>query len=151
MNAGARVIRDEAKIKAPVVTGRLKRAIYTKYIRELSDPWKATYYVGVRKGKRYVRLNAKRDMDAYYAKFVEYGHFTRRAGSKFAKIGYRKSNVGQVNNELLASEVQTGAVRWVPAQPFMRPAWDAKQDAALEALKSYMQKRIPAEVAKSKR
>jgi hypothetical protein len=33
----------------------------------------------------------------------------------------------------------------------MRPAWDAKQNAALEELKGYMEKRIPAEVAKSRR
>ena len=178
VNAGARVIRDEAKIKAPVVTGRLKRAIYTKYIRELSDPWRAVYFVGVRRGKKYQNLKTKdrtmkdgtikagadRSMDAYYARFVEYGHFSRPAGmhrmnrratsySIHSKGDLLFNRLSQAKDRSATLErmVAAGVIRWIPAKPFMRPAWDAKQDAALEALKGYMQKRIPAEVAKSRR
>jgi HK97 gp10 family phage protein len=168
VNAGARVIRDEAKIKAPVETGTLKRAIYTKFIRELSDPWRAVYFVGVRQGKRYANLKTKggkdKSMDAYYAKFVEYGHYSRPAGkhrmnrratsySIHSKGDWLFNRLSQAKDRAITLErmVAAGAIRWIPAHPFMRPAWDAKQDAALEALKGYMEKRIPAEVAKSRR
>jgi HK97 gp10 family phage protein len=156
VRAGAVVVRDEAKVRAPVVTGQLRRALYMKQIREQSNALRQVFYVGVRAGKAYRNLTTKggkdRSMDAYYAKFVEYGHFSRRStGRGFAKIGYRRSDRGQRNNELLAGEVQSGAVRWIAARPFMRPAWDARKEDALKALAAYLEQRIPQEVAKSRK
>lgn len=149
VNAGARVIRDEAKTQAPVETGTLKRSIYTKRIREESGTLVQTYFVGVRRGKQYRSLTTKtgkdRSMDAYYAPFVEYGHFTRRSGGRL-----RFTNRGQRNNQQLSDEVQSGQVRWIPAQPFMRPAWDARKDDALKAIADYLMRRIPEEVRKGK-
>lgn len=127
VGAGAAVIRNEAKARAPISTGdrgaghpspgTLRRAIYQKQIRELSSAVKQTFYVGVRKGKQYRGQGKKGNLsqDAYYAKFVEFGT---------AKMA---------------------------ARPFMRPAFEAKKGEAVQAIKDYLAKRIPEEVDKLRR
>lgn len=122
VNAGATVIKDEAKARAPVYTGdvgkghppagTLKRALYQKQIREKSSAVLQTFFVGVRHGKSAKKLKNS-TVDAYYASFVEFGT------SKMA------------------------------AKPFMRPAFEAKKTASVEAIKAYLEKRIPEEVAKA--
>ena len=124
VSAGATVIRKEAQTRAPVSTGpkregqpppgTLKRSVYQKQIRELSNMLKQTFYVGVRKGKKYRNQGKKGNLsqDAYYARFVEFGT------SK------------------------------MPARPFMRPAFEAKKGEAVVAIKAYLERRIPEEVAK---
>jgi HK97 gp10 family phage protein len=67
--AGARVIRDEAKARAPVRTGTLQKSLYVKSIPELATPWERTYYIGARRGKRF----RKKGMDAWYFPMVEFG------------------------------------------------------------------------------
>jgi len=69
VRAGAATVRAEAMNMVPQDTGRLRRAIYLKHIREKSSPHQQTFYVSVRAGKRY----RKRDVDAYYWRFVEFG------------------------------------------------------------------------------
>jgi HK97 gp10 family phage protein len=68
VSQGARIIRNEAKARAPVRTGVLRRAIYYKRVSEASTPWSRTYIVGVRRGKKY----QKRNQDAFYFPFVEF-------------------------------------------------------------------------------
>lgn len=126
VNAGASVIKKEAAARAPVYTGSvsqghpppgtLKRSVYQKAIKELSNLTKQTFFVGVRKGKKYQKQGKKGNLsqDAFYARFVEFGT------SK------------------------------MPARPFMRPAFEAKKSAAVEAIKAYLTDRIPKEVAKLK-
>lgn len=126
VNAGASVLKKEAQARAPMYTGEvsqghpppgtLKRAVYQKSIQELSGLTKQTFFVGVRKGKKYQKQGKKGNLsqDAFYAKFVEFGT------SKMS------------------------------ARPFMRPAFEAKKNEAVEAIKAYLQKRIPEEVAKLK-
>lgn len=152
VRAGAAVVRDEAKRQAPVDTGTLRRAIYHKQIREQSSAVRQVFYVGVRRGKQYRSLTTKggkdRSMDAYYAGFVEYGHFARRSkDGKFRKL-MRKTDRGQANNQVMAEMVQSGEVRWIPARPYMRPAWAVTKEQALKALSEYIAKRIPEEAAK---
>lgn len=140
--SGASVIRDEAKQNAlrMKVTGTLARSIYMKQIRELSGPEKQTYFVGARSGKLYAKVGKKGvNKDAYYARWVELGHFTRGPGKGgFLSTGsgrlVRNANRGGVNNALLAAQVQAGHVRWVPARPFLRPAFDVRKDLAVEAI-----------------
>ena len=116
VGAGAAVIRNEAKQRAPVYSGPdrsvepgvLKKAIYQKQIRELSSELEQTFYVGVRHGSR-------SKVDAYYWRFVEFGHLARNG-------------------------------KPVAAHPFMRPAFEAQKDAALLAIVTYLEVRIPAEV-----
>lgn len=126
VNAGASVIKKEAASRAPVYTGSvtaghpppgtLRRAVYQKSIRELSNNVKQTAFVGVRKGKQFQKQGKKGNLsqDAFYARFVEFGT------SK------------------------------MPAQPFIRPAFEAKKNDAVEAIKAYLAKRIPDEIAKLK-
>ena len=121
VNAGASVIRKEVSVRAPVYTGpvskghpppgTLKRAIYQKQIRERSTAQKQTFFVGVRQGKS-AKKTKKGMVDAFYARFVEFG---------------------------TAKQV---------AKPFMRPAFESKKVASVDAIKEYLTKRIPDEVDK---
>lgn len=134
VGAGAAVIRVEARNNALRMkkTGTLARAIYQKQIRELSGPEKQVFYVGARSGKQYKSVGKKGvSKDAYYARWVELGHFTRPSGG--GRLPQRTGR-GQSNNVALASAVQTGVVRWVPARPFLRPAFDIRKDQAVQAM-----------------
>lgn len=118
---GALAIQDEAKQNALRMkkTGTLARSIYRKQIRELSGPEKQTVYVGARSGKLYQKNGKKgTGRDAYYAKWVELGHFTRPAK------GQRATRNGVIAH----------GVRWVPGRPFLRPAFDARKELAVESI-----------------
>src|SRR5450830_714100 len=107
--AGAAVIRNEAKARAPVYTGSvsaghpppgtLKRAIYQKQIPERSSNIQQTFFVGVRKGKKYQKQgkNGDKSQDAFYASWVEFGTSKQ------------------------------------PGHPYMRPAYEGKKSAAVWA------------------
>lgn len=145
VRAGAEVIKAEAILRAPVWTGpmaeghpppgTLKRAIYSRYMYELSSKTQAVQRVTVRKG----RPRSKREgslPDAYYWTWVEFGHWwvpkagtTRRA----RRLGVLASQLG---------------AKWIPAHPFMRPAYEAKREAAVHAFAQYLAERVPKEVAK---
>ncbi|WP_175807746.1 HK97-gp10 family putative phage morphogenesis protein [Burkholderia cenocepacia] len=66
--AGAKVIRDEARARAPKKTGKLKRNIVSSSLRQKESPGVAT--AGVR-----VRSKGKEDSptNAFYWRFVELG------------------------------------------------------------------------------
>lgn len=74
VNAGATEIKRGAREKAPVDTGRLKRSLYQRQIREQSSLYQQTYFVGVRTGPKRGK-DGKKDysQDAWYWKFVEFG------------------------------------------------------------------------------
>jgi hypothetical protein len=65
-----KLIRDEAKLQAPVATGdlgpnqpppgTLKRSVILKQIPELSNKNKQTFFVTVRHGKKYRKQGRKR-------------------------------------------------------------------------------------------
>jgi len=124
VNAGATVIRQEAVRRAPEYHGEvskghpppgtLKKAIYQKQIRELSDITRQTFFVGVRHGASAGKKGStgRETRDAFYWRFVEFGTVK------------------------------------MPAQPFMRPAFEAKKVEAMERIKQYLADRIPNEVAK---
>ena len=137
VSAGALVIQQEMTKNAQGMkdTGTLARSIYRKYIRELSNQETKVYYVAPRQGKQYQKTGKKKNVskDAYYARYVEFGHFSRRTEKGFERV-VRKSNRGGVNNQRLADQVQAGTVKWVPAHPFMRPAFDVKKNAAVDAM-----------------
>ncbi|KFL51660.1 hypothetical protein JM78_24945 [Burkholderia pyrrocinia] len=66
--AGAKVIRDEARARAPKKTGKLRRNIVSAALRQKDAPGLATAGVRVRsKGK------ADSTTNAYYWRFVELG------------------------------------------------------------------------------
>jgi HK97 gp10 family phage protein len=69
VGAAAGLIRDQAKATNPDDTGRTDRALYAKFIKEKSSNHQVTYYVGVRSGKG----ERKKDRDAWYWRFIEFG------------------------------------------------------------------------------
>lgn len=82
VNAGAGEIVKEVRARAPEDTGRLRRAVYRKQIRELSNDFQQTFFVSVRRGKRYQKVKlGKREinLDAFYWHFLEFGTVRMRA------------------------------------------------------------------------
>ena len=148
VSAGALVVQQEMVKNAEAIrdTGTLARSIYRKYIREQSGPEKKVFFVAPRQGKKFQKMGKKQiSKDAYYARWLEFGHFTRPPGTHLNKQGLtrankigRKSNRGGVDNAALADQVQSGTVKWVPAQPFMRPAFDVKREASIDAMRQVL-------------
>ena len=125
--AGAKVIRDEAKLQAPVATGdlganqpprgTLKRSVIMKQIPELSGAQKQTFFVTVRHGKKYRKQGKKGNLsqDAWYWRFVEFGTVK------------------------------------MSARPFLRPAFDMKKHEAVTAIKTRLAQRIEQAAQKLKK
>lgn len=146
---GARVIKQEVVRRAPVYTGldldtgryvpkgrnapppgTLRRAIYsTRAVNKCTDTLEV-FRVGVRSGKRTAKGKAN-PHDAYYARWVEYGHFTRAPKS-----------LGATRKQRREVAMQTGAVRWVAPRPFFRPAFDAKKEEATRAMERALRERL---------
>lgn len=117
--AGARVFRDEAQALAPVDSGVLKRNIIIKHVPEASDDDRLqVYYVTVRHGK------FGEDGDAFYWRFVEEGH--RKS----------KPRVGpeSLKTHRAAMLLEFGDSR-VAARPYMRPAYEGRRVAAVQAMR----------------
>lgn len=108
VGAGAAVIRTEIKMRAPVYTGKvsdghpppgtLKRAVVSKYIREMSNDFEAVFKVTVRKGKRFAKQGKKENLsqDAYYAMWVELGT-AKMAPRPFFRPGYEAKKQEALN------------------------------------------------------
>jgi HK97 gp10 family phage protein len=111
VSAAAKVIQDEAKRRAPIDTGNLRKAVYRTRSRSGSGPGQETFLVAVKKGKaeyantaRNRRLNRvgkkyQTQGEAYYWRFLEFGT---------AKMA---------------------------AKPFLRPAFENKKQMAVDVLK----------------
>lgn len=136
--AGAATIRDEARALAPLYigdeiarkhppAGTLKRSILSKYIKEQSTYYRATYYVVVRRGKKYRNQGKGGNLsqDAYYWWFVENGYFQVGRAAKGAKSNANK-------NRRMAYGTQKGA--FVPGKNFMRGAFMRKRNEALNSI-----------------
>lgn len=134
---GAAVIRREIAMRAPEYSGdvaeghpppgTLKRAIYQARVPELCTATREVWMVGVRTGKRTGRGKANKH-DAYYARWVEYGHYTR--GAKGQNRATRRA---------IRSGTQFAAKAYfVLPRPFFRPGFEAKKDDALKAMQQYI-------------
>lgn len=135
------VIRNEAIARAPVYTGKvqeghppagtLKRAIYqTRLVSECTENVE-TWMVSVRKGQTAAGAKGG-SRDAYYASWVEYGHYTR--GPSARSSSERKA--------LAAGEHATIGTYYINAQPYMRPAFETTKQQAVEAGRAYLQSRL---------
>lgn len=71
--AGAVVIRDAAKQKAPVRTGNLRKNIIVKRLPKGESPLTSEHIVTVRQGKLTKKQRDAGLVDAFYGRFVEYG------------------------------------------------------------------------------
>ncbi len=125
--AGAKVVRDEARARAPKAAqslgpnqpppGTLKRSVIMKHIPELSSLTRQTFFVTVRHGKKYRKQGKKGNLsqDAWYWRIVEFG------------------------------------TRKMRARPFLRPALEAKRREAGQAMKDRLSERIEMEASKLSR
>lgn len=141
---GCSVIRKEAIQLAPEWTGpvsqghpppgTLKRAIYQTRLTDECTATVEAWKVDVRRGKASQSVKRGKstvNLDAYYAAWVERGHYTRAP-----KRG--------VSKDARAAARALGVAHWVPAKPFMRPALDTKAQAAFDAMQAYLNERLPA-------
>jgi HK97 gp10 family phage protein len=108
-------MREEAKRLAPIRTGKLRANIILAKGRATGFEHDAEVVLTV-------RLRGKRgdDMNAFYWKFIEFGHAVRvPRGLKGA-----------------------GSLKRVPARPFIRPAFEARKQETLDLFRIEIANRI---------
>lgn len=120
-------------------TGTLRRAVYTKAIKELSSLTRQTYFVGVRSGKKFQARKLKSgklsgNRDAYYWKFLEFGHHTRPSKAATGKSKSLKRGRGRAAQ--LEGLLSRGEIKWVPPKSFLRSAFEQKKMESIDALKA---------------
>lgn len=141
VSAGAAVIRKEAVLRAPIY-------------------YPSGSYSDIATGKTHMaKLQAghpppgtlKRAI--YQKQIAELSSNTKqvfyvgvRKGKKYQKQG-KKGDKSQ--DAYYASWVEFGTSK-MAARPYMRPAFESKKGAAIEAIRAYIEQRIPQEVAKLK-
>ena len=143
---GASVVRKQAILNAPEFEGpvskghpppgTLKKAIYQYRLVIECKPGHEVVIVSVRHGrtaKVMRRGKVVASVDAYYASWVELGHFTRTPG--LTATQHRKARI--------AGTAASLGAKWVPPNPFMRKAFMSHRDAALRAMQDYATTRLP--------
>lgn len=107
--AGARLVRDEARLLAPVDRGILRKSVIVKYAPERSRNGKATYVVTVRRGKKYQKVMRKvrgmtveQNLDAFYWRYLEFG------------------------------------TRYISPRPFMRPAFEMRKFQVVDVIRDVL-------------
>lgn len=129
--AMAAVVRKEAQRRAPLRSGRLRKAIYQVGSRSESNLYRQVFKIRVRTGVRIVKGKKDRSRDAFYWRWIEFGRGPVRAGRGTRVLADKESG------QFFGKEV-----RGVTPRPFMRPAFEAKKGDAIEALRARIQKRI---------
>lgn len=156
LRAGGNVIAEEARRRVPARSGQLKASIRVS-VRPTPQGMAASVKAGDRfrvfKGKGTATKNPYRTRRAgggfnyhapFYAHFVEFG----------TKPHTIKPKRGKRLAFVVASRVVAVPMVKHPgtkARPFMGPAFDAKWQAALDAVESYIAKRLPIEAEKLNR
>jgi HK97 gp10 family phage protein len=151
LRAGQSVIMAEAKARVPVDQGDLKKSIrITQRGKSKKFGWVRLHLVAG--GKK-----------AHTAHWVEYGtasHYTgngRTVGKPYI-IKAKDSQGRQLGNKMKRAALRIGAKMvdqvthpGIKPRPFMRPAFDRAQGAAIDATVQYIRTRLPKEIAKAKR
>lgn len=117
MRAGGRVFVVEARQLVPTDHGDLRRSIRTS-VRIVNGRVTATVKAG---GK-----------GAWYGHLVEFGHW--KTHTSF-----------QTKDGRWLSGPKLEVPTWIGPQPFMRPSFDSKAPAAIEAIADYLRKRLTKE------
>lgn len=134
--AGSTLIRDQARNNAQgapgpeVQTGALLKSIIAKRINERCAPGREVFYVTVRRG---VKVKGVK-LDAYYAGWVEYGHWINDSGISLRNMSNPRRNVKR--GGLIASGASGG--KYVAARPFIRPAYETKKGDAMKMIEAVM-------------
>lgn len=105
--AAGQAVRDEAKARAPVDTGKLKGALYLAYSDRRSRESAVVYSV---------TWNSKK---APHGHLLEFGHWQTHAGAPLAHP------------------------KWVPAHPFLRPAYEAVAPRMAQIMVERGRERLP--------
>ncbi len=139
VSAGAKLVKAATKTnirklprKRGPGTGTLERAVIINFRRKDSDSNQAVYIVTLRQGKKYQTRVSKKgrkiaSSDAYYARFVEQGHYVRPPGKHLSRKGRL------VNNRATAA-LKAGGLKKVPGYPFLQPALSANVDGVIRAM-----------------
>ncbi len=133
LREAAKPIVTEARARAPVKTGRLRKAIYS-FRDRASRRTREVRLISVRRGKKFQKSNR----DAYYWKWIEFGHGVitlkhRRGGGK----GKKSRSLGTPAKGFFGKEVKAQ-----PARPFMRPAFEMRKGQALEKFRQSLAAQI---------
>lgn len=115
-SAGARVIRDEAKARAPVDTGLLKKNIVIKKLRGRN---KLEYMYGV-------------------------GYLSKQAQYSNTAANRRKGRVGESyweSGQFYAIFPEFGTSK-MPAKPYLRPAFEAKKMEAVRVVEARLKEEL---------
>ena len=150
----AHIIKRKIIELAPVYTGKvaqghpppgtLKKAIYATRLTDECTATREVWLVGVRSGKRYRhtgKIASKAgptqgvNRDAFYARWVEYGHYARVSKSVGKKSAERR-------NVIHTGKVLVKGAKWVMARPFFRPGFAASASGALAASEDYMRRKL---------
>lgn len=130
--AGGTVLRDEAKARAPRKSGKLASSIYLAYRDSESTGTVVMYSVTWNSSK------------APHGHLLEFGHW------RYNKIvnGYPQKSLinGKRSGRGPQDHGGPGAKVppvWVPADPFLRPAYDARGGFALQAMLQRGRERLP--------
>jgi len=115
LNLAADPILERAKSNAPVETGLLRESLKKSGVRN-------------KKGRMGISVGTNSGDykgETFYAAFVEYGHrIGKRNNAQKRRKEFEKKGLS-VRDDRAA----------VPARPFLRPAFDARRDQALEIMK----------------
>ena len=114
VKAGAEVIADAVRAKAPLDTGRLRDSVQVKAATRLRNKDTAVGY------RVTVGGDGKSKDDPYYAYFIEYG--------------YMKQETRVINGRIWSLPRGTGTPTWIPPKPFVRPALEQSSEAAKTAI-----------------
>lgn len=142
-------LRDRAAAEAPESAGpegkdgpppgNLKRALYCMRLPELCTIGREVWKVDARKGAGKVKRGASKGAataGAYYAGWVEFGHWTRTPSEVLA------GPKGSRNSRRQAYQA-SGAPKWVPAVGYVRKAVDSMKNNAGEIMRAYLDRNLP--------
>ena len=116
-------------------TGTLRKAVYTKWLRNSAIKGRVTFLISLKRGKKKANAKGKRrnTVDAYYWWWIENGHIAVGPGG--ALRGGEKRRKPQ-------RAALKAAGKFVPARPFLRPALSQNIPAITEAVRSELANRI---------
>jgi HK97 gp10 family phage protein len=162
LRAGAKVMEEEAKRLAPVSPPSSGGKKYGAVAGELRD----SIRVSMRTSRGTVRATVKAgNKKAWYANFVEFGtarhwisaqirpqRWNRRGDLKTMAINTmnKKAKRGEmmIGSKFVGEQVIHPGAR---PKPFMRPAFDGKWRAAIDAMADYIRTRLPKELGKARK
>ena len=131
LRRAAKVVQDEARLRAPKQTGRMAASIKYGSVHRTNEGYSI-----------FVRLDPKGNNHAFLGLFHEYGvapHLIAATGKGEGRVALKKAaeGTGTVNAGVMKiGENYVSGILQHPghrAQPFMRPALDAKAQEAVAA------------------